>query len=109
MKPEKGQFLTIGCKNLIFFWRENMNEDKAVCSCMRVKYDPIKNDNGTMTERWKCSNCGREFRKKVDSGYIDIVGKPGTTKRLRTATVKIDIEILFDLMGIPFFLGQSIL
>lgn len=40
-------------------------ENRACCACITVKYDPIQNDDGTCTERWKCT-CGKEF-KKIDN------------------------------------------
>ena len=41
-----------------------MSEQMAACACLTVKYDPIKNDNGTLTERWRCPSCENTFVKR---------------------------------------------
>lgn len=45
-------------------------KDGAVCTCLRVDYDPIKHEDGSYTERWRCSACGSEFRR------VQFVGGP---------------------------------
>lgn len=45
-----------------------MSEEKeciASCSCMGVEFSPIRNEDGSYTERWACKDCGNEFVKKV--------------------------------------------
>ena len=38
-------------------------EPRAACACQRVKYDPIHNGDGTLSERWRCGDCGTMFVK----------------------------------------------
>jgi hypothetical protein len=35
--------------------------DGSMCAHLRVKYNPIDNDNGTSSDRWTCNLCGHEF------------------------------------------------
>lgn len=35
------------------------------CACTVVYYQPIDNGDGSLTERWHCSMCGRLFVKAV--------------------------------------------
>lgn len=39
-------------------------KDRASCSCMGVEFSPIRNKDGSCTERWACKDCGNEFVKK---------------------------------------------
>jgi hypothetical protein len=34
------------------------------CACLHVKYDPIDNDDGAMSECWRCADCLTVFVKK---------------------------------------------
>lgn len=34
------------------------------CACLRVKYDPLDNGDGTMSERWRCEDCKTVFVKQ---------------------------------------------
>lgn len=40
------------------------DDTQACCACLTVKYDPIHNQNGTMSERWRCSACGARFTRQ---------------------------------------------
>ena len=45
-----------------------MKGDIGMCTCLIVGYDPVKYDDGTLTERWRCKTCGTEFMKV---GYME--------------------------------------
>lgn len=38
-----------------------MSGDTACCAHLKVEYRPIKNDDGSMTERWTCTTCCMTF------------------------------------------------
>jgi len=38
-----------------------MSQNQAVCAHIHVAYTPISNDNGTLTESWRCTSCGERF------------------------------------------------
>lgn len=38
--------------------------DQPACACLRVKYDPIDNGDGTVRERWLCEDCETVFVKE---------------------------------------------
>ena len=41
------------------------------CACRIVEFDPVKNDNGTCTDRWRCHECGGVFvRAEVARGTV---------------------------------------
>jgi hypothetical protein len=43
-------------------------EEQACCACLHVDYDPIRNVDGSFTEKWWCRNCFAEFiRKRVSN------------------------------------------
>lgn len=52
------------------------DDDRAGCACLGVVYDPIKNADGTLSERWHCTSCGARFVR--DRGADD-------TRELREA------------------------
>lgn len=41
-----------------------MSEHNTCCACLTVEYDPIDCGGGVMRERWKCKDCGTEYKKK---------------------------------------------
>lgn len=42
---------------------EKDDMSRVSCSCMGVEYSPIRNEDGSFTERWVCKNCGNQFVK----------------------------------------------
>lgn len=44
--------------------QNKIDEGKPGCACVKVKYDPVRNENGTCSERWLCLSCKTEFIKK---------------------------------------------
>lgn len=38
--------------------------DTACCACLRVEYAPLQHDDGSMSERWKCLECGSTFARQ---------------------------------------------
>ena len=45
-----------------------MVDSHACCSHLNIEYDPIDNNNGTMTSRWTCTLCKKSF---VPSGAFE--------------------------------------
>lgn len=43
------------------------NEEAAACACIVVRYNPRDNGDGTLSSRWSCDLCGREFIPKSES------------------------------------------
>jgi hypothetical protein len=41
-----------------------MTEENAACAHLKVKYDPVKHRNGSLSARWVCELCGHEFVPK---------------------------------------------
>lgn len=39
--------------------------DGAACACRNPEYNPVRNEDGSFTERWACPDCGSEFVKKA--------------------------------------------
>jgi hypothetical protein len=35
------------------------------CACRRVNYTPVEHPDGSLTERWACADCDREFIKRL--------------------------------------------
>lgn len=69
-----------------------MNNEK--CACLTVKYIPIKNNNGSFTEQWKCQECGRIFKKDIqDKKMVLLVGKSGSGKDFLINTFELDFVI----------------
>lgn len=46
--------------------------DSAMCACLRILYQPIKNQDGTYTSRWVCQDCGAVFIKNCSQGTNDL-------------------------------------
>lgn len=71
-------------------------DDRAFCSCLRVKYDPEHISNGAMCERWVCDQCGMEFVKRVmvTQRFTDL------EREIEALSTRIDgagtIEIMMD-------------
>lgn len=42
----------------------------AACSCLRVYYDPVRHDDGTLSEWWGCEACGAEFVRASDYAVV---------------------------------------
>jgi hypothetical protein len=40
-----------------------MSDNEAMCACLHVKYSPVDNGDGTVSERWQCELCGGVFRR----------------------------------------------
>ncbi len=36
---------------------------ESACACLQVKYSPIRNDNGSLTEDWQCELCHTRYTK----------------------------------------------
>jgi hypothetical protein len=48
-----------------------MNEmDKPCCAHLNVAYDPIKNENGTLSDNWRCTLCDSAFISVSVHNYL---------------------------------------
>lgn len=39
--------------------------NNATCACQHVEYDPVANEDGSFTPRWRCHDCHSEFIPKI--------------------------------------------